>query len=425
MIFFSKKSLKIYDDIFYLWFSPYVDLLPEGVKSNIAPSLFYQKLVYVLRLFIKDVHRIFLSDKLPEKENVWLFVSTINNYKSIEFLKEKVPDTVFVKPQLLYNEPLPFIENRIVYRRKIYFFFKAFLVLPFYKKYSSKKVFVKKYWPYFFYGFGMYEESLRVLKKSKPKAIIFSNDHSVEQRALLCAARELNIKTIYLQHASVSEYFPPLEFSLSLLEGEDALNKYKQIAPINGQVKLIGMPKFDQFLTHRVKIKKLKKIGICFNPNDQIEDVKSVADYLDDYLEEEIKIMIRPHPADQRYLSVFNQELSDSKKEPVFGFLSRVDSIIAGDSSIHLEAAMLNRYPIYYNFSENKFKDYYGYVKQGLSKKAANKNELLNILLNIKDNPPDIYKKAKYYNAKIDSPSEGNVKKEVINEVNKLLTYEK
>src|SRR5690606_18182252 len=68
--------------------------------------------------------------------------------------------------------------------------------------------------------FHLYTFYRSLLDFYKPKNIFFSNDHTPAARALLIAAKDLSIKTIYLQHAAVSTIFPPLNFSLSLLDGQ-------------------------------------------------------------------------------------------------------------------------------------------------------------------------------------------------------------
>ena len=63
---------------------------------------------------------------------------------------------------------------------------------------------------------------LEELQKIRPKLALISNDHTVQARSLRISAEILGIKTLYMQHASVSEIFPPLEFDYALLDGEIA-----------------------------------------------------------------------------------------------------------------------------------------------------------------------------------------------------------
>ena len=56
-----------------------------------------------------------------------------------------------------------------------------------------------------------------------------SNDHSPANRALLLVAKSKGIKTVYMQHASVSNLFPVLDFDYSFLDGVNAYNIYKEI----------------------------------------------------------------------------------------------------------------------------------------------------------------------------------------------------
>ena len=67
---------------------------------------------------------------------------------------------------------------------------------------------------------------INILSKTKPKLVIVSNDHSLNCRSLRLAAQILGIRTLYIQHASISNIFPPLEFDYALLDGLVSYKKY-------------------------------------------------------------------------------------------------------------------------------------------------------------------------------------------------------
>ncbi|WP_147415817.1 glycosyltransferase family protein [Ulvibacterium marinum] len=264
---------------------------------------------------------------------------------------------------------------------------------------------------------GSYEECLRLLKKSRPKAILFSNDHLIIARAMLLAAKKLSIKTYYVQHASVSEYFPPLEFSYAFLEGEDALVKYKKCGQIDSEVILVGMPKFDKYINHVNNNEKLTTVGIPFNLLDDLEVINKLVEWLKaEY--PNLEVIIRPHPGDQRDLSQFaSYSLSDPSRENAFQFLARTDGIICADSSIHLEAALLNVYPLYYNFERGEALDYYGYVRNGLVDFCKNIDELKLKIAQLRLAKPDIRNRAAFYNAAVNSDFYGQSTNKIVDMV--------
>ena len=122
---------------------------------------------------------------------------------------------------------------------------------------------------------------------------------------------------------------------------------------------------------------------------------------------------LRPHPGDKRDFSFVkefdsNVRFSDGKKEPAFDFLKQQDALIAADSSIHLEATMLNIISFYYRFNTSAFiPDYYGYVKQGLVEKAADTNQLIKLLRQYQNHRPLVFELARYYNAVLGTEYEG------------------
>jgi hypothetical protein len=264
-----------------------------------------------------------------------------------------------------------------------------------------------------FAAIGYYEVYVRALRYYRPRAIIFANDHNDDARALLLAARACGVPTAYVQHASVSTYFPPLSFDLSLLEGQDALDKYQQCGPIRGRVELVGMPKADAFLSQRNTEPQVRRVGIATNLLDNSEAINTTVVYL---LQEfpTLVFTFRAHPSDTRDFGFLRQHLqlqfSDARQENVFEFLQKQDALIAADTSTHLEATLLNLASIYYRFGTNTItNDYYGYVAHGLIERADTLPELALLLHRYElHKSPTLYQRATYYNSTIGTLDEGN-----------------
>ena len=126
------------------------------------------------------------------------------------------------------------------------------------------------------------------MKKLKPKAIIFANDHIIKHRALLLASKSLGIKNFYLQHASITKEYPPLKFDFALLEGKDALDKYMDCGEVSSEIKFVGMPKFDDFAKYKKdkKRSKIRTIGIATNPFDDFKYVNLLIEKLNNDFEQ-------------------------------------------------------------------------------------------------------------------------------------------
>jgi hypothetical protein len=260
--------------------------------------------------------------------------------------------------------------------------------------------------------YGLYYVLRTYLKKSKFTTIILANDHNMEPRVINKAARDEGIITYYIQHASVTRVFPPLNMDFALLEGADALQHYESAGQTGTTVFLIGNPKFDSFKLKIRNSKSLENIGICVNLFDPIENVEDLIKTIKHQIPK-INIYLRIHPGQShrdkwtnlaKELSI---EYSDSLTEGVFDFLLNVDAIIAGNSNVHLDAVMLDVYPIFYNFSVDDRQRYYSFLERGLCEFAENKNSVINFLSRLITEKPSIRSRAKCYCDTIGTPYDG------------------
>ena len=342
---------------------------------------------------------------------VWLYVVSANNYEALQFIAAARPDAVLMAGQGKnigrYNK----VVNRLSLRRKILYYWQYPLVLAGLVRTEGPRA-----WRFFdlvFYAVGYYEVYRGALRRDRPRAVIFANDHNDDSRALLLACRAEGIPTAYVQHASVSTNFPPLGFDLSLLEGQDALDKYRLCGPVRGRVALVGMPKADAFLARRNTAPAVRRVGLACNIHDPMPAIVETLAYLLRELPE-LTFTLRPHPSDGRNFEPLRRLLpalqwSSAREENVFDFLLRQDALVAADTSTHLEATLLNVASIYFRFGTNPLTDdYYGYAAKGLVERADTPAALAAALRRYAQNKPiDLYRRAAYYNATLGTPDEG------------------
>ncbi|MFS1428076.1 hypothetical protein [Vibrio splendidus] len=213
------------------------------------------------------------------------------------------------------------------------------------------------------------------LRINNPKLIVVSNDHNSNIRSLLLASRKLNIKSVYIQHASVSKLFPPLDqFDLALLDGCYAKDIYTSVGLLAKEVKLVGISKLDNAKKivskdETIEYKEKPIIGVALN---QLYDLSRLKILLSKIDIENYLIKVRVHPNQMRVFSNLKNELrnfditwSDPLADGVDDFIISCSYIIAGNSSILLEAAILRRIAIYYSMDSIPY-DYYGYIKNGI-----------------------------------------------------------
>ena len=155
-------------------------------------------------------------------------------------------------------------------------------------------------------------------------------------------------------------------------------------------------------------IKRLEKsqstlIGVAFNVLDDAEVGIELINALQD---EGQGVRLRWHPGQatsdiKQYRAAFASSqrvsLSDPKKESISDFMGNIGWLIAGNSSIHLEAAIAGVMPIYYELSPPNHSDYYGYVKHGLTQKATSVPEVLKIIEETQDNHTPNAEAVRYY----------------------------
>ncbi|SFR44922.1 hypothetical protein SAMN04488070_1136 [Pseudidiomarina maritima] len=275
---------------------------------------------------------------------------------------------------------------------------------------------------------------LRVLPKINPKMVLISNDHNVPNRCLIAVSRYLGVRTAYVQHASVSEFFPALTVDYAFLDGQHSFDIYKtcvnNISPylkreFSTEVYLTGQQKKLKFS----KSRRQKSIGIAINKLDNLDSYISLIIFL---TRSGLSLIVRWHPnqskSDVKKILELGEnnscvKLSDPYQDNISDYLEKVSIIVAGDSGIHLEAALSGVYPVYYNESfDSKIKDYYGFVKSGLAYAVSDQKELLTLIngiRNLKINKNSI----QYYSDTFGTPLEGRESELVAKLICKLTRY--
>lgn len=403
---------KIYDDILKFYFAQgFLRKINQNIRRQFTGINRLEKVRNYLAPFMKLFKQEILFQRNQKQyltaQNVqgktWLFVSTANNYNSLKFLTNELDDAVLIGFGTSFGE-----ENNIhlPFHRKAFYLWKFPKIWRFFKQnYGQDAI---QFGDFLFNCIGLYEIAFKYLKIHQPNCLVLANDHSEKQRALLNAAQRLNIPVIYIQHASITHFMPPLDFDLSLLEGQDALDKYRELGEIKGEFKLVGMPKFDKYVPFRKFSRIVKNIGCCTNLlDDQIGIETTLTQLVEQF--PMCQVSFRPHPNDKRNFNLPDSIFISTKTETSFDFIQRQDVLIAGTSSIHLEAILLNINSIYFEITalEENLKDAYGYVKNGLIDKATNIQNLIHKIESLQQNNPPVFQKAKYYNAVVDTEYEG------------------
>lgn len=231
----------------------------------------------------------------------------------------------------------------------------------------------------------------RVLSQVKPDFVVVSNDHNVENRCLMAIAHQMGIKTVYMQHASVSTVFPALRVDYAFLDGQCALDTYR-LCEDHQPNTIRNVPKPRVVLSgqkknlKRTEHSKTAVVGVALN---SLDNPKAGIDFVCSLANKGMEVCLRWHPGQAptdiaKFKHAFSDNhkvtLSDPKQESISTFMDKVGWLVAGNSSIHLEAALAGVHPIYYELTPPEHPDYYGYVKHGLTQAAATIEDILDII---------------------------------------------
>jgi len=418
------EKQQIYLDILHLYLSETVALFALPARRTLYGIGNKEKFSRAKNSILKSVKNaiFYFSKKTIYQKKLegahWIYVVGDNNLNSLNFIKKEIKNTVFVTPFNFYKTGIPIIQLYLPFH--FFYFLKNIPTLI--RLIYSKRHPVKRCWDAAVRATGQYEACINFLKKHQPRAISFSNDHTIESRALLLAANTLRIPTFYVQHACVRPDFPPLKFTVSFLEGQDSLDKYQLAGPVKGEVKLVGVPRITPYLNQKKKITEIKSIGLCANLLDPVDNIEVLLQTLTKSFPNH-KITYRPHPSDRRTIQIPSEvDISNSREENPFRFLLKQDLVIAGNTSIHYEAALLNVLAIYFKFdTAGKTEDMYGFVKNGLVPEATNETELIHKIKNLQPNQALHAEKVQYYDATIATSKEGHSHKLVVEEMQNYL----
>jgi hypothetical protein len=86
-----------------------------------------------------------------------------------------------------------------------------------------------------------YARSTTLLAARRPGAVLVSGDSNPEEVGFIAAARALGIPQVFVAHAYPTPFSPPLDFTLSILEGEQAVEARRLKGPVTGNVLLAGI----------------------------------------------------------------------------------------------------------------------------------------------------------------------------------------
>ncbi|MEZ0171825.1 hypothetical protein [Microvirga sp. TS319] len=196
-----------------------------------------------------------------------------------------------------------------------------------------------------------------------PRIAVVANDHSPSQVGFAMAMKSLGVPVIYVQHAEVSEIFPPLDFTASVLRNQRSLDTYRRVGPVKGKTFVVSRI-FDKARFQDVMAPLTGEAIVGIYPTSRFDraDLQVAIESL------------RRNPAVQDYFVKLhpNTPLTFNEEEATY-FKFRTNTpdarhvAIVGNSSVVVEL-LSQGHPVYQLFDlDGVDADYYGFVKAGFA----------------------------------------------------------
>lgn len=401
--------LDIYDLNFSFSSDAMVDISISSYKtSRVRGKHMLIRLSALFRIALVRLCNLRPGRKEPMQLNPILFFACSKNQKDALLpIKGKIGNSRFLGMDLDDIEPFPVFEA-ILFSLP----FLPLLLVRFLGDRSHNRHSFRWALHFYLFSYGFYVLSRLLMRRMSPSAVVVANDHSMHLRAFVKAARDAGIPSIYTQHACITWNFPALSFDYALLDGKDALMKYDSAGPSTTKIYLIGIPKYDAYFKLLNTHKTVMSIGLCIGTLESPSRVEQLLEHLRKTYSD-LQLVLRPHPGDTRVAlwtnlsEKYGVDFSNSKSEGAFDLLARVDVVISGDSSILLEAALMDVYPVYYDFTLDSL-DFYGFLRNGLVEYASEPEEVCSILERLSKSKPSVRSRTKLYCASVGTRFEGH-----------------
>lgn len=345
-----------------------------------------------IRFAVYLLTRVSILQKISTQNQLFSFFNSYNQFSSFEKIYTELirlnnlTVTTDMRKKYLPCSKITFTLNDIVLIVMIIFKRRAELSKMLRIKHISKTFFpeILKIYSYLVFF-------TKSIKANDYKLILINNDHLPSHRVLLYLSKSFKIKTVLMQHASVTDIFPPLETDYAFLDGAKSKEIYEKCSE---NLKIPKTNKCKVFLCGslrhipKVKVVNFETILIGYNPSDSFEKLKELIFNI--YYNTKYRVVIRFHPSihNAREIIGFFRHMSERIKfsnvheEELCNFFFRGFVLIAGNSSILRESSIAGLKSIWYPLDIKNVNDYYGFVKC----KIANESHQQNIIEKIQAN---------------------------------------
>lgn len=204
------------------------------------------------------------------------------------------------------------------------------------------------------------------------RVVCIASDHAPIVMGFLAAARQQGKATCYVQHAPVTEFFPPLAFDLSILYDRSSIEAYRKAAQRCDthfeEEKITLLPPFNETFQSPEANTVSYQIGICLSYLPNMATLKKLIMSLS-VRGDVVEIRLRRHPRckqNWRAIEALPKVTLRPIGESASDFFSQTDIVLVPNSGVAIEALHCGR-PTYFVPSADPFPDdYYGFVASKL-----------------------------------------------------------
>jgi hypothetical protein len=205
----------------------------------------------------------------------------------------------------------------------------------------------------------------------RPRGLVVANDHSPQQVALSMVAAELGIRRVYLQHAEVTEVFPPLDFEYSILRNGKSERVYRSIGPASGEVVVLSrrmeLLDSEEIVRRASSVVAATKVEVGLYPSSVFneERLREAATALRGNPEVS-RVFLKPHPSSDLCALASTLGIECIGQTPTEPHVA-----VVGNSSVALELALAGHLVCQSFLLDSVGRDYYGFHNEGLTQEVA------------------------------------------------------
>lgn len=220
---------------------------------------------------------------------------------------------------------------------------------------------------------GAYFSFLLTLSRESAslRGLLLANDHSPIPVALSMVAAQLGMRRVYLQHAEVTEIFPPLDFEYSILRNRKSERIYRAIGEMTGDVRVIcrryDLLSEDEIVRRMVLHTVSDRVAVGLYPSSVYDEtsLRKVAAAL--LANPSVnQIFLKPHPSLNLTGLALELNIEYFSQAPIQPHVA-----IVGNSSVALELALSGHLVFQLFELDSVGDDYYGFHADGLTGKIS------------------------------------------------------